>query len=222
MSISYLFLREFAQNIPKVRDLLIERKQIEVDYYKDITYNKLDYTLKPSWAKKLPPRTYKNDKSKDQENREKYFKEQLENNAKEIEKALHTHCKETNLETLIENYKEFSANELPTFIEKGRDQVLKDREAKKHQKQKPRTFDQTQKDFKKEILSFNSEFTKQDLNNSQELMKNRIEDFRKSQNQEKLKEQNNKFDQAYEKLRESQFKENQKEIEQKRDRGFKR
>ncbi|WP_298511047.1 hypothetical protein [uncultured Kordia sp.] len=221
MSTDYEELQEIALSAPGIRKLLEERKKIEADYHKDITYNKPDLVLKPI-NERSPAKTYTVNKSKDKKSREKHYENKLYENAKKIEKTVLDYCDKAHVGELKKDYKKIPIHELPTFIEKGWDEVLKERETKKHQKQEPRTLEQTQKDFKREILSFKSETTNDSFNNSQELMKNRIEDFKKSQNQEKLKEQNNKFDQAYEKLRESQYKENQKEIEHKRDRGFKR
>ncbi len=204
MSTNYNELRDVLRNLIEIKELLDERKQIEADYHKDTTYNKLDYTPKPSWAKKLPPRTYKLDKSKDKKSREKRFKEQLDQNAKKIEKVAHDHCKEMGGDELVDKLKEFSTNELPTFIEKGRDEVINNRKLQPFRENKNdivrydkrikqnKTLDQSQ-----EVANDSLEYHKE-RNSSEERIKKTNSPIDQLQNQEKLQEQNNKFDQSQE------------------------
>lgn len=151
MSIGYEGLREIALEIPEVKRLLKERRQIEQDGQKKGAYTKPSPRLTPS-NDKYHSKKHKLDKSKDLAVK-KIIQDKLKENAKKIEKAIYANFDKDKEKEQIKGYKEFKSDELVAFIEKGREQVLKDRtkEIRQGKKEPEKEIDTTQERFDKKI-----------------------------------------------------------------------
>jgi len=129
MSIDYEDLRQIAREIPEVKSLLKERRQIEQDGKARGSYTKLTPHLTPS-NDKYHPKKHAYDKSKSQAIK-KITQEKLKKNAKAIKKTVHTHLAKDNDKELSKKYKEFKPDELVTLIEKGHSAVIEQRKNRK-------------------------------------------------------------------------------------------
>lgn len=211
MAIDYDKLRRIALNIPEIQKLLIERREIEQRSKEKSTYTHLKPRLTPSNEKFLSKK-HTIDKSKIAEV-QKQAKGELKKNAHKIEIALYQELKKRDLEERKEHFKEMKATELVTFIEKGRDQVVKDRKAEKQREKQPKTLEQSQHDFNKKIERAK---TQTPINHSQDRMTKKIEDQK-----EKQRRTNDRLDQVHRQIQ-KEYEENKRNIEQNRDRGFSR
>lgn len=161
MTITDKELRDIVRNMPEVKRLLIERRQIQQDGQKKGTYTKPTPHLTPSNDKHHPKR-HKYDKGKDLIVK-KNTQDELKENAKNIKKAAHDYLKKNNEIELSKNYKQFKPDELIIFIEKGREQVLKDRAKEKtkeihlEKKEPIKAFDRLQQAFDKIKWDFKEE-----------------------------------------------------------------
>ncbi|MEE9361960.1 MAG: hypothetical protein V3U92_05120 [Cellulophaga sp.] len=182
MSINYGVLREIVNEMPEVKRLLIERRQIEQDGKAKGSYTIPEPHLTPS-NDKYHPKKHTLDKSKDLTVK-KITRDKLKENAKKIEKAIYANFDKDKEREQINAYKQFKPDELVVFIEKGREQVLKDREKRetkqiRHKKKEPvkttenskeeKTFDRLQQafdkirwDFKEEQMQENKKDIQQD------------------------------------------------------------
>lgn len=131
MSINYDDLRKIALEIPEVKKLLIERRQIVQDANVKGSYSKPVPHLTPS-NDKYHQKKYLYDKSKDH-SIQKIKQERLKENAKKVEKAVYVHLKKTDAMEFAKGYKQYKPDELVTLIEKGHDAVIQQRRDEQEQ-----------------------------------------------------------------------------------------
>lgn len=124
------FLRELALGFSEVKELLIERRQIEQDGKAVHTYKKLYPHPKPSGDIHFS-KTH-TVKMNDTPVKRESTKTQLKDNAKNIETALKERLHKAGIGEVYENYNEMTSKELVTFLEKGHDAMLKEREKAQH------------------------------------------------------------------------------------------
>lgn len=189
MAIDYHFLKDLLNEIPEVKTLLKERDQIKRDGKKKGSYTKPSPHLTPS-NDKFHPKKHKYNNSKDLA-LQKITKERLKENAKKIEKVVYDTLEKREDTLSLKELKDLKTNELVTFIEKGREQVIKNREKKKSkevckQEKKPeKEIDKVQEAFDKKIEYLKEE---QMFDRLQQAFDNMRWDTKKEQAQENKKD----------------------------------
>jgi len=125
------FLRQLALGFPEVKDLLIERRQIEQDSKAVHKYKKLYPHPKPSGD--IHFSKMHTAKMNDTSAKRLDTKAQLKGNAENIGTALKERLHKAGIGEVYENYDQMTSKELVTFLEKGNDEMLKERKKEQNQ-----------------------------------------------------------------------------------------
>lgn len=125
------FLRELALGFPEVKELLIERRQIEQEAKAVHKYKKLYPHPKPSGD--IHFSKIHKVKMNDTPAKRLNTKAELKDNAKNIGTALKERLHKAGIGEVYENYDQMTSKELVTFLEKGQDAMLKEREKQQSQ-----------------------------------------------------------------------------------------
>jgi hypothetical protein len=125
------FLRELALGFPEVKQLLIDRRQIEQDAKAIHTYKKPSPHPRPKGDIHFSKTHIV--KMNDTHAKREHTKTQLDDNAKNIKIAINDRLHKAGIGEVSKSYNEMTSKELVTFLEKGYDTMLKEREINQSQ-----------------------------------------------------------------------------------------
>ena len=120
------FLRELALSFPEVQDVLIERRQIEQDAKAVHTYRK--FTPQPKPDGDLYFSKIHELRMDDTVTKRAITKQHLKDNAIKLGHTLEDRLHKAGISEAYQDYKTMTPQELVTFLEKGHDAMLQERE----------------------------------------------------------------------------------------------